>query len=467
MKTPAPGRHNREKVSDPLGALLASTEIICLPIEQLTVSQFLHQAAGILRKHYACTSIHLWMSHTDADGHRDIVGSDPNAPIDEPLPEPVLTLAHTAYLEQSVVSELEHGPSRDTPEDMRGRQTWNLAFPLLTAECALGAAVLHGIEDPDLSSLTQNVLRTLGIHIGTLIRYVEQLQVLRKENSQLIEAHARLLSRTEQLEATYAQLKRLDEAKTGFITVASHELRTPLTVLSGYSQMLASDPIVAEDAYRMQLVQGIQRGANRLRTIVDDMLDMARIDSHTLQIQPEPLFPAILIKSIHSSLHEILSERAVTFTLDPSLDKLPMIEADIDGLRKVFYHLMVNAIKYTPDGGRVWIWGREIKACSPSSERCIEIIISDTGIGIDPELQDLIFAKFYPMGGTAFHSSGSGKFKGGGPGLGLAIARGIVEAHGGRIWVESPGHDEIRCPGSDFHVVLPVRAASDTEIPEM
>jgi signal transduction histidine kinase len=82
--------------------------------------------------------------------------------------------------------------------------------------------------------------------------------------------------------------------------------------------------------------------------------------------------------------------------------------------------------------------------------------VSDTGIGIAREFQELIFMKFYQTGQVALHSSGRTKYKGGGPGLGLAIARGMVEAHGGRIWVESPGYDEAACPGSQFHVVLPV-----------
>jgi signal transduction histidine kinase len=99
-------------------------------------------------------------------------------------------------------------------------------------------------------------------------------------------------------------------------------------------------------------------------------------------------------------------------------------------------------------------------ALSPSPqypEGAVEIVISDTGIGIDPAFQDLVFTKFYQTGEMALHSSSRVKFKGGGPGLGLPISRGIVQAHQGRLWVESPGYDEEQCPGSQFHVILPVR----------
>jgi signal transduction histidine kinase len=116
-----------------------------------------------------------------------------------------------------------------------------------------------------------------------------------------------------------------------------------------------------------------------------------------------------------------------------------------------------NAIKYTPDGGRITVSGRcLVDAHTGPQEGAVEIVVADTGIGIDPAMHDLVFAKFYQTGAVSLHSTGKANFKGGGPGLGLAIARGIVEAHGGRIWVESPGCDEEKCPGSQFHVVLPI-----------
>ncbi len=130
---------------------------------------------------------------------------------------------------------------------------------------------------------------------------------------------------------------------------------------------------------------------------------------------------------------------------------------DPEAIRKVFAHLLGNAVKFTPDGGRISIHGCLMPADSQRySEGAVEIVVQDTGIGIDPEHQELIFDKFYQTGEVALHSSGKTKFKGGGPGLGLAIARGIVEAHGGEIWVESTGQDEVNFPGSAFHLLLPL-----------
>ncbi|HNH25826.1 MAG TPA: ATP-binding protein [Anaerolineales bacterium] len=112
----------------------------------------------------------------------------------------------------------------------------------------------------------------------------------------------------------------------------------------------------------------------------------------------------------------------------------------------------MNAIKFTPDGGQVKVMGRYINGSEPPQ---VEVSIKDTGIGVDTSMKDRIFEKFGQTGEVLLHSSGKTKFKGGGPGLGLAIARGIIQAHGGRIWVDSPGYNETTYPGSTFTISLP------------
>jgi len=127
-------------------------------------------------------------------------------------------------------------------------------------------------------------------------------------------------------------------------------------------------------------------------------------------------------------------------------------------LHQVFVNIIGNAIKYTPDSGRIDISGQLLSSQETGSADFAEITVKDTGIGIDPEHHERIFEKFYQIGAVALHSSGKTKFKGGGPGLGLAIAKGVIEAHGGKIWVESQGHDEEHFPGSTFYILLPVKA---------
>jgi signal transduction histidine kinase len=262
--------------------------------------------------------------------------------------------------------------------------------------------------------------------------------------------------RTVAVQEAYDQLERLDRTKSDFISIAAHELRTPLTVLRGYSKMLLNDASIKENSHRLELVTGIHTGAVRLQEIVTSMLDITKIDGRMLELYPEPLSLPSVIELVAQTFSESLAERRQTLTVADMSD-LPSIMADPDAMQKVFYHLIVNAIKYTPDGGKITITGRCLNEGPGDPFPGIEIVVSDTGIGIEPAAHELVFTKFYQTGELALHSTGKTVFKGAGPGLGLTIARGIVEAHHGKIWVESQGHDENTFPGSQFHILLPLR----------
>jgi signal transduction histidine kinase len=265
-----------------------------------------------------------------------------------------------------------------------------------------------------------------------------------------------LQQRTQELERTYHILEQMDRTKTSFIEVSAHELRTPLTLIKGYTQMIQLQ--ANGNAELHNLSNGILDGTERLSEIVNSMLDVSKIDNKTLQLVTEKVQISLVIMKVQKTFKAALEERRITMETK-GLQDLPTINADPDLLYKLFYHLIMNAIKYTPDGGWVTISGSVTDGYQGGQE--IEIVVSDTGVGIDKEHQELVFEKFYQTGEVNFHSSGKTKFKGGGPGLGLAIARGIVQAHKGRIWVESPGYDEERCPGSRFHVRLPVSGEFD------
>ncbi len=266
------------------------------------------------------------------------------------------------------------------------------------------------------------------------------------------EMTGRLQERTKELEKTYKVLEQMDRTKVSFIEVAAHELRTPLTLVKGYTQMLAMK--FKDEPEMMGLTQGILDGSDRMQEIVGSMLDVSRIDSKILKILSEDTNLGVVLARVYKDFRDALHERNLSFAMQ-GVDGLPIIQADPDQLYKVFYHLVMNAIKYTPDGGRITVQGHLVEIGDGKHD--VEIVVSDTGIGIDPEHHELIFEKFYQTGEVYMHSSGKTKFKGGGPGLGLAIARGIVDAHGGRVWVESPGHDETSLPGCRFFVRLPLK----------
>jgi signal transduction histidine kinase len=259
-----------------------------------------------------------------------------------------------------------------------------------------------------------------------------------------------LQQRTLELEKTNRILEQMDRTKMRFIQISAHELRTPMTLVQGYAQMIQVKSNGNEQFSKY--ANGIMVGSSRMMEIIDSMLDVSRIDTNQLEIMPEKLEVQTVMDKVQKVFEAALKERKITFTVK-GISDLPELCADKGFLYKVLYHVIGNAIKYTPDGGRVNVTGRSLTEDEKSE---IEIAIQDTGIGIDPEYQELVFEKFYQTGEVLLHSSGKTKFKGGGPGLGLAIARGIVNAHQGRIWLESPGHDEKTNPGTTVFVRLPV-----------
>jgi signal transduction histidine kinase len=260
--------------------------------------------------------------------------------------------------------------------------------------------------------------------------------------------------RVDELSNAYTTLEKLDKNKSTFIQVAAHELRTPLTVIKGYLGMLRGNPAIKDNEALAQAVDGVMQGTNRLHQIVNSMLDVARLENQVVIPHLEPLTIAPMLRLVQKEFQEDLEARHIAFNLGDNLSKLPPLKVDPELFQKALNNVVVNAIKYTPDNGTV-----SIKAETVEDERmgpCIEIRIQDTGIGIDLANLDVIFEKLYQLGKVELHSSGRTSFKGGGPGLGLAIAAGIVKAHGGKIWAESPGYDEEKLPGSTFFIRLPL-----------
>jgi signal transduction histidine kinase len=258
------------------------------------------------------------------------------------------------------------------------------------------------------------------------------------------------------LQRTNRVLGQLDRNKLEFIEVAAHELRTPLTVMKGYLNVLKLDQNLKADATLREVLDGLSRGTERLHEIVNAMLDVTRIDSDKpggvrISVVPVPL--KSVVNDLVRRLESDAAGRQLHITIEHAPDT-PAINADPTLVQKALHHVIINAIKYTPDGGTIAIRTRPVVI--NGGEPGAEISVQDTGIGLDPEHHELVFEKFYQVGSVALHSSGKTIFKGGGPGLGLAIARGVVRAHGGRIWVESAGHDETNFAGSTFYLQFPV-----------
>ena len=159
-------------------------------------------------------------------------------------------------------------------------------------------------------------------------------------------------------------------------------------------------------------------------------------------------------------LTDPIKQRRLTLSAR-GLRGLPQIEADMQRLVQAFRNIITNAIKFTPDGGRIDITASFHGSDNDKFAEYILIAIADTGIGISGDDTKLIFNKFYRAGDPGLHSTGTYKFMGAGPGLGLTIAKGVIDGHGGRVWAESPGHNTETLPGSTFYIQLPLVPPED------
>lgn len=256
---------------------------------------------------------------------------------------------------------------------------------------------------------------------------------------------------TAKLEGVQRRLERLDRSKSDFIAVAAHELKTPLTLIEGYSAMIRDMVSGLPDGDAVVvLLKGVDNGIARLGEIIDDMIDVSMIDNNMLSLNFQPTWIGRLLKILIKDLQEEIAEREMKLEVKEFPGSDEMIFADTERIYQALRNVLTNAIKYTPDGGSITVNGRMLSGF-------VEVLVSDTGIGIDFDDQTRIFEKFGGLGDISLHSSGKTKFKGGGPGLGLPITKGILDAHGGSIWVESDGYDEEKLPGSTFHILLPLR----------
>lgn len=268
-----------------------------------------------------------------------------------------------------------------------------------------------------------------------------------------LETEALVNALRNKLRTAEIKLEILDKSKSDFIAIAAHELKTPLTVIEGYTGILRS---LATSTQERTVVGGIDTGVKRLKEIVDDIIDISLIDLSMLALNFQPVWLHHLIDAVESQVSGLVAQRKLRLIVERDTIPLTHTFGDPERLLQVLEKVVMNAIKYTSDGGQIVISGRELPGF-------VDLMVQDEGIGIAPRDLQRIFDAFSSTGDVSLHSSGKTKFKGAGPGLGLPIAKGIVEAHGGTIWAQSAGYSETDHPGSTFHIMIPMR---DTPPPE-
>lgn len=294
------------------------------------------------------------------------------------------------------------------------------------------------------------LLATMAQQTGVALRnarLVDDLQHLNKSMQSLNKG----------LKAANEQLNKLDTVKTDFITIASHELRTPLAQVRGYSDIIdaMNEQGMLDQDQTTVLVNNLRKATERMEELISAMLDVSQLDVNAMDLRFTETPPESVLRMAIEPLNDAIKQRKLTL-VGRGFSGLPNIQADLPRLVQAFRNIIVNAIKFTPDGGRIEIVAALQPAVPPETTDYILVEISDTGVGIDPKNLDLIFKKFFRASDPSLHSTGTYKFMGAGPGLGLTIAKGVIEGHGGKIWAESKGYDLQTFPGSVFYIRLPV-----------
>jgi signal transduction histidine kinase/GGDEF domain-containing protein len=250
----------------------------------------------------------------------------------------------------------------------------------------------------------------------------------------------------DKLERANQELRKIDAMKSEFVSIASHELRTPLAAIKNSVQLMLSGKTGEINENQAKFLSMAERNINRLTNILNDLLNLSRIESGKIELKFKDLELRQLIELTASSLRPQADGKSIQIEVEVP-EQIPAVYGDPEKIEQILTNLIGNSIKFTPDGGKILITA---KFLSPEREggprHTVAVSVKDTGIGIPLEHLESIFEKFHQVE-DSLHRSVSGT------GLGLAITKGLVEAHQGKIWAES----EVE-KGSTFTFTLPISA---------
>jgi two-component system sensor histidine kinase BarA len=267
------------------------------------------------------------------------------------------------------------------------------------------------------------------------------------------ESYRELGVKKDALQSAYDRLRELDRLKSNFLATISHELRTPLTSIIGYSDMLASGLAGPLSPEQSEFVETIRGKGDHLLALISSLLDLGKLEQGNMPLVLAPVSPAALADEVAKTLTPMAAKKDVKLEVDVEPSARP-IEADATRLRQVLFNLGENAVKFSPKGSRIIVGAREIEIEADSNDRfgivllgaprrALELSITDSGPGIPPEEHERIFDPFYQIDGSSTREHG-------GTGLGLSIVKRLVEAHGGKVWVESA-----KGKGATFRFTIP------------
>lgn len=267
---------------------------------------------------------------------------------------------------------------------------------------------------------------------------VTHVLILVEDVTELTRLEEELKESYRKVEDAYAELKSADRAKSDFISVASHELRTPLTVIHSYIDLFGSGLLGKFTKAQKAKLEVMLAQTNHMIDMINELLDVSKMEARRFAVSKGKLSISKVVKGVVDKVERLADIKGHKLAVHiPS--NLPKLSGDEKRIAQALTNLLTNAIKYTLDGGK-------INVAVENKEKHMQVSVSDNGVGIHEREQEKIFQRFYtPKGSSLTREPGR-------MGLGLSIAKGIVEAHGGRIWVES----ELG-KGSTFYFTIPKR----------
>jgi PAS domain S-box-containing protein len=360
------------------------------------------------------------------------------------------------------------------------QSSWKVlqSVPLVSNEQTIGVLfVFHQITriyNRDEVRLLQAIGQQIGMTIAgaNLLDELSWQNRLTQATNRELQASRKLLSDNlkRQKEATRT-LERTEKMKNNFLALASHELRTPLTYILSGSQLLLEEFAATATEQQKKILAAVHLGGKRLEEIINNLLEIARLEAQSIYLGRENIELDNLLEQLVEEFTEVLAENQLTLSVVKPLPVVKQFQGDRDHLLKTLERLVENAIKFTSPGGKISLAANTLsqRQVYDQQERLLrfrepffqqelapsylQLSVSDTGIGIDPDELLQIFDKFYEIGEINLHFTSQTRFGGKGVGLGLALVKGMVEAHNGLVWVESSGTS---VGGSSFHLLLPL-----------
>lgn len=360
---------------------------------------------------------------------------------------------------------------RELPADVltaaseMGMQAW-CVVPLKIGQEVMGVLMVAHRSEKNSSDREVFLLTSVASQLAVLIENHALYDRMKDKNEELQRSRQELKDNLLRVKEANQELERLNDAKNSFIGMASHELKTPITSILGGVEFLLKYSGLQMTPEQDSIFTSVYEGVVQLKTLVDDLLSISRLEADGINLHKRPLNMIPLCREVYETFALPLSKRCIDVQI---CGEESCVAADEAFSKLAVRNLLENAIKFTPDGGRIVVSGRMVGtddlrteldvlerfypnlSCTEGEKCFYRLDVCDSGIGIPQEERVRVFEKFYGVGDIAYHSSGKTEFMSKGTGLGLAIVRGIMDAHGGMVWVTAGLGGE----GSIFTLLFP------------